>query len=275
MGTKLALITLMCFGAALARIEEWNWLNSVSPNRQIEDSAFRPGREYQFFYNGQLTTGVPGASKQHSANRIQALATISIKSQNNVVLRLQNIRMGKMNRQIPNPRKIMPFEAFEDSPIEQHLKQKLEAPVKFSYINGMVRDVEFDSKEEPWSANVKRGVLNLLQVNLQQQRRIDSPEESGLTNARGSRASAGEESLDKPTFFRVMEETLEGECETLYNVQQQPQHRSSSQQVLNVTKSINFEKCNKRPQIKYNFRFHAKCPSCDPQYDDDVSENFV
>jgi hypothetical protein len=274
MAMKFALLTLLCFGAALARHEEWEWLDSVSPNRKVEDSAFRPGREYHFFYNGQLTTGIAGASKQHSANRIQAIVTVAMKSQTHVVLRLQNVRLGKMNRQIPNPRKIMPFEAFEDTPIEQHLKQKLEAPLKFSYTNGLVRDVEFDSREDPWSANVKRGVLNLLQVNLQQHRRIDTPEESVLTNSpngqtRGRGRSAQTEE-DGPQFYRVMEETLEGECETLYTIQQQPEQRhQTNKQVLNVTKSINFEKCNKRPQIKYNFRFAAKCPSCEPKYDDE------
>jgi len=59
---KFALILLLCAGAALARIEEWNWLNRISPDRKVEDTAFRPGREYQFFYNGQLATGVVGSS---------------------------------------------------------------------------------------------------------------------------------------------------------------------------------------------------------------------
>jgi hypothetical protein len=264
---KFVLLAL-CIGAAFARIEEWQWLNTVAPDSRIEDSAFRPNREYQFFYNGQLASGIAGASKQHSVNRLQALVTISIKSHDKVIMRLQNVRVGQMNREIPNPRKIMPFDAFEDQPLEQHLRQLLEAPVKFSYVHGMVRDVEFDTKEEPWSANVKRGILNLLQVNLQKERRIESSAESTLLNSvRGQRSSA-ESSEQQPAFYRVMEQTLEGECETLYTIQHQPERRSN-QPAMNVTKSINFEKCNKRPQIKYNFRFSSKCPTCDPDYEDD------
>jgi hypothetical protein len=182
-------------------IEEWNWLDTVSQNRKIEDTAFRAGREYQFFYNGQLSTGIAGSSKQHSANRIQCLVIVSFKSQTQVLMRLQNIRIGKMNRDVPNPRKIMPFDAFEDVQIEQHLKQKLEHTLKFSYTGGLVHDVVFDSHEDPWSANIKRGVLNLLQVNLQQQRRLDANEDGILTN--NPRSNRRED--EKTTFYRVME----------------------------------------------------------------------
>jgi hypothetical protein len=201
---KFLLLALFCTGVALGRIEEWNWLDQVSSNRKVEDSAFRSGREYQFFYNGQLSTGIAGSSKQHSANRIQALVTISFKSQNHVLMHLQNIRMGKLNRDIPNPRKIMPFDAFEDVQIEQHLKQKLERTVKFSYTGGLVHDVVFDSHEDPWSANIKRGVLNLLQVNLQQQRRLDNVDEARLTN----KARSNREEDEKSNFYRVMEKNL-------------------------------------------------------------------
>jgi hypothetical protein len=262
---KFILIALLCSGVALARIEEWSWLDQVSPNRKIEDTAFRSGREYHFFYNGQLSTGIAGSSKQHSANRIQALVTVAFKSQNNVLMRLQNVRIGKINREVPNPRKIMPFDAFESVQIEQHLKQKLERIVKFSYTGGLVHNIVFESQEDPWSANIKRGVLNMLQVNLQQQRRLDTAEETRLTN--NPRSNRGED--DKSNFYRVMEETLEGECETVYTIQQQPTSRHSNSPVLNVTKSINFEKCNKRPQIKYNFRFGDNCPTCDSKYTSD------
>jgi len=263
---KFLLIALLCSaGVALGRIEEWSWLDQVSPNRKIEDTAFRSGREYHFFYNGQLSTGIAGSSKQHSANRIQALVTVVFKSQTHVLMRLQNLRVGKLNRDVPNPRKIMPFDAFEDVQIESHLKQKLERTVKFSYTGGLVHDVVFDAQEDPWSANIKRGVLNLLQVNLQQQRRVDTAEEVRLTN--NPRYSRNED--EKTNFYRVMEQTLEGECETLYTIQQQPTTSYTTGPVLNVTKSINFEKCNKRPQIKYNFRFADKCPTCEPKYNDD------
>ena len=45
-----------------------------------------------------------------------------------------------------------------------------------------ISDIVFDGQEKPWSANIKRGVLNMLQVNLKQHGRTDLSEEQRLLN---------------------------------------------------------------------------------------------
>lgn len=45
--------------------------------------------------------------------------------------------------------------------------------------------------------------------------------------------------------------------------------------VLNVTKSINFEKCQRRPDIRYNYRFQDWCPSCEQRYSAQVSLSII
>ncbi len=47
--------------------------------------------------------------------------------------------MGKMNRDIPNPREMLPFEAFEEAQIVEELEKQLLLPVQFKYTNGLVR----------------------------------------------------------------------------------------------------------------------------------------
>jgi hypothetical protein len=160
--------------------------------------------------------------------------------------------MGRLNRQLPAPRAMYPFMSFEEVPIEESLRTKLEAPCKFSWNKGLISDVVFDGAEQPWSANIKRGVLNLLQVNLQKHRQVES-----------ERFPEAELSDKKSDFFRVTESTLEGECETFYTVTSQPDPFFSTGSVLNVTKSIDFERCTRRPEVKYNFRFSNICPTCD------------
>jgi hypothetical protein len=75
---------------------------------------------------------------------------------------------------------------------------------------------------------------------------------------------------EQPKFFRVMEETVEGECETLYTITKPTMNMQMHERAqMKVVKSINFEKCLKRPVIKYNFRFSDPCPTCESKYNED------
>jgi hypothetical protein len=263
---KLALSLVFCLGLALARVEEWSWMDNVDNVdhiRNIDDYEFQTGREFHYIYNGQMTTGIPGSSKQHSGTRIQAMVTFVFKNSKVCLMKINNVRIGKVNRDLPNPRKVVPFEMFEEMPIDHKYKEELLLPIKFTYNGGLIKDIVFDGEDQPWSTNIKRGILNLLQVNVQKQ---------GLNMEETfdkEPMSTVHRSTESEKFFRVMEETLEGECETLYTITKQPNTRSYSRQVMNVTKSINFEKCLKRPQIKYNFRFSDPCPTCESKYNDD------
>jgi hypothetical protein len=271
---KLALCLVFCLGFALARVEEWSWLaDDMEPSRTIDDSEFQTGREFHYFYNGQMTTGVPGSSKQHSGTRIQALVTFLFTSQNVCLMKLNNVRMGKINRELPTPRRLVKFEQFEEIQIEEVLKEKLLLPIKFTYNNGLIQNVVFDGEEQPWSANIKRGIINMLQVNIQQQHQTVDVLEQVLPNIDATHRLR-DTTDDVNVFYRVMEETIEGECETLYTITK-PTKMSSTygRPVMNVTKSINFEKCKRRPEIKYNFRFSDPCPTCDPKYTE--SEKFL
>jgi len=228
-------------------------------SRHTFDTEFQTGHEFHYFYNGQMMTGVPGSSKQHSGTRMQALVTFVFTSQNVCMMKLNSIRVGKLNSELPTPRKLVKFDFFEEVPMEQMLKEKLLLPIKFTYTNGLIQNVVFDIEEQPWSANIKRSMLNMLQVNIQQQHQT-------LDDVESSRRM--QETMDDVNvFYRVMEETIEGECETLYTVTK-PTKMSAmyGRNVMNVTKSINFEKCKRRPEIKYNFRFSDPCPTCDPKY---------
>lgn len=263
----LWLLTLVALAYATSRIPDRRWLDQLSrSDLHVSDTEFRPEREYKFLYNGQLAIGIPGSSSQHSATRIQALVSLIFKTKTEVYLNVLDVRMGKLNDNMPNPRNILPFDTFEHIPLHEQLKQKLMAPIKFHYKHGMISEVVFDRVEQPWSANIKRGILNMLQVNLNKQRRTDMTDEALISR---SVAEIQAQQNDKPEvdFYSVMENTIEGECETFYTITSQPaRHPRVHRPVLNVTKSINFEKCNRRPEIKYNYRFQDWCPTCEARY---------
>jgi hypothetical protein len=283
---KIFLLAVTCLGLALANINpRFQQASQSNEDNSSEDSqetsyetlrktknilepVFRAGRQYKFIYNGQVMTGIPGTSQQHAGTRIQATVVLQVKDQQQAVLKLTEVRMGKLNSDIPNPRHQLPFRAFEKIQIEQELLHRLELPIHFMYTEGMISDVVFEKTEQPWSANIKRGVINMLQVNLKQTNQIET-EESRWSNQ--IRLDSEEEiPVGQSRYYRVMEKTMEGECETVYEVGRRPsRHPDSSSRVLNVTKSIDFESCTVRPQIKYNWRFEDNCPTCEEKYQDD------
>lgn len=264
---KLLVVVALCaFGLIQARRGSvlpsgLSWSDQIVPEYDIQEEAFRSGKEYRFIYNGQLLTGIPSSSRQHSGSRFQALVSLVFQTQDTVLMQITHMRMGKLNRPLPNPREILPFAVFKDAPISQELLERLQAPVKFTFRQGVISDIVFDGIEQPWSANIKRGIFNLLQVNLGRQGQIQNSETLNLNEFSSNTFSP------QMDFFRVMEPTLEGECETAYTVVQEPNRFVARQQpVLNVTKSINFENCLRRPEMKYNWRFQSFCPTCEQKF---------
>ena len=262
----LGLLALaVAISASSIHVPRSEWLDSLVPERVIEDNEFLANREYKFFYNGQLATGIPGSSSQHSATRIQALVSLIFRSKHECMMQLVECRFGRRNDEINTPRHILPFRAFEQLEIESELLDVLSKPIKFNYRQGMIDEIHFDRSEQPWSANIKRGVLNLLQVNLEKKGELHTVPSSLRTDD-----SQIENKLDT---FSCIEPTLEGECETDYTFVSMPcrdsplrRCRDRSMPVLNITKSINFEKCQKRPEVRYNHRFEQICPTCEQRY---------
>lgn len=256
---KLLVLAIGLTLAAASHIADPEWYRiNVPTDRDLSIAEFKPNHEYKFIYEGQLALGIPGSSEQHSASRLQAICKLVFETDRKCILQIQDARFGQLNDRLPTPRRIVPFEAFEHVPAEEHVKNDIRLPVMFKYENGLITEVTFDGEEQPWSANVKRAILNMIQLNLHKIRRVDRPSETDL---------ALEDSVEHDNeFFTVMEPTLEGECETSYTVTGRPSRRVSGKRALNVTKSINFDKCNVRPGFKYNYRFEDFCPTCNKRY---------
>jgi hypothetical protein len=274
---KVAVLLALAGLALAARPHPRRWMPRAVPqsiwgneeilgNRQISENKFKQGSEFVFVYDAQLTNGVPGSSRQHSGTRLQARCRLQFPEEQKAIVQLEHIHVAQINQMVSSPRSMVPMEACNEVPLQPHQKQILEIPIQFKYVKGMITEVELSAQDQPWSVNIKRGLLNLLQVNLDNKDVIRKRERQEV----GANERIGK-NLIVPNFdfFTVNETTMEGECETSYTITAQPcRHCSPDQPVLNITKSINFEVCRRRPEIKYNFRFSEVCPTCDKKYDD-------
>ncbi|KAK5984301.1 Lipid transport protein and Vitellinogen and von Willebrand factor domain containing protein [Trichostrongylus colubriformis] len=98
----------------------------------------------------------------------------------------------------------------------------------------MISDIEFSEEDKPWSVNIKKAILNMLQINVMKRGEITRQDR--------------EEELENKNFFATVERTLEGECEVEYTI------NDMKKEFTQWTKSINFQKCNVRPEVQYGIR---------------------
>ncbi|MFH4977618.1 hypothetical protein AB6A40_004327 [Gnathostoma spinigerum] len=220
-------------------------LSHSSLRDSIPDRCYEARHEYHYRYDAQISTGISEVSKQNAIIRLQALVSVAfLRHPNEGVLYLSQNRIAKLNRDIPDPRVLQPFAAFEVEKFDREQQRVMQLPVRFKYFDGMISELEFDRDEQFWAANIKRAVLNMFQVNMKRHITGNELSEKFLSKKMSS---------TETTFFAVNETTLEGNCETVYS-------REKGEKFTKVTKSINFEKCDERFGIDLDYHFLRRFP---------------
>ncbi|VDL71114.1 unnamed protein product [Nippostrongylus brasiliensis] len=214
-------------GLAIASSLTWD------PKPIINEDRFLVGREYRYLFDGQVTTGLSLPDTQQSATRLQAIVTLQPIDERLTVLQLTQVRLGSIQEEF-EPRMLLPFERFQLVKLDKEHMEMLMLPIRFVYKHGMISDIEFTHEDMPWSINIKKAVLNMLQINLLKRDETMKVER--------------DVEVDNKNFFSAIERTLEGECEVEYTT------TDMKEQFVQWTKSINFQKCNIRPEVHYGIR---------------------
>ncbi|KAF8354420.1 hypothetical protein PRIPAC_96043 [Pristionchus pacificus] len=248
------LLVAALVAAAFAARDSLKWNHEVRSESVDGVTSFKTGFEYRFHLDSQVSNGLPVPGSQQSAVRSKSLVTLSFPESETVAhLRLEKIRVASLQKEISEPKKIQPFELFEEIELNEEHLRTLRLPVRFRYENGIVSDIEFDREDLPWSMNIKRVYINMLQVNLAKK------------NTHESRLNSEYDS-EKENVFTAPEVTLEGDCKVVYTVLPESSSERREESEIIVTKSINFEKCSRRVGQRYNFRFGDECPSCENKF---------
>ncbi|KHJ98709.1 lipoprotein amino terminal region [Oesophagostomum dentatum] len=216
---------------------------ALAVHHTLDQVLLKPHTEYIFHFEGDVHSGIP-LPTETEISRIEAYVHVQTPDDHNALLKLKDIRFatGKDERKET-------FKSIEDLKLrhvsKEHL-ELLELPVKFAYKNGMVSELQFHENDETWSKNVKRSIVNMLQLNLHKMGRTDETDMERYENVRDI----------KNDYFTATERTIEGECEVAYTI------IKKKEDVTEVTKSVNFNKCTGRPFSKYNFRYLTECRDC-------------
>ncbi|CAJ0917562.1 unnamed protein product, partial [Mesorhabditis belari] len=215
----------------------------AASSRQWEERSFNKGNTYEFEWKGQIVSGVPvKGSSSHSLQQIHSKVFITVNEKHSI-LRLDNVKLTNGHKQLTEPR-IISEVSLEESQLTSEQREQIKLPIRFRYHQGIISEIVFSEEESAWSENIKRSILNMLQVQM-------SP--------RKTQEEYNTKTVSNNKFFTVTERTLEGECEVAYTIVESEKNREEKE----ITKSLNFEKCPKRIDIRYGPRYSAECSMCE------------
>lgn len=109
------------------------------------------GRAYRFAYAARAVTAMRGTSDQESAAEVAAVAEVHVLSPCNMVLKLSDVAVSSSG----SPASALPTSSTLES---------LPLPFAFSPATGEVHSLCPSPAEDPWSLNLKRGVLSAFQT---------------------------------------------------------------------------------------------------------------
>jgi len=250
-------------------------LNEVVDPRNVE--SFRPGQTYRFQLDTQISSGMASVSEQHAVTRIQSQVELHFQSERQVTLRLNDIIFGTLNQEIAQPERVQPMEMFKKHEMKPEEEKKLELPCTFEYVEGLVENIKFHSDDEPWSKNIKKSVLNMIQLNLKRRTgaKVQLEKQPEWNSKHESDYETKLESTE-PKMFVLPEITLEGECQVSYTLNKVSSNnnkkynsyydnemsREENSKVFNVTKTIDFKQCEKIADIRYGPKVEKPCDNC-------------
>lgn len=241
---------------------------------EIEDrdvEFYCAGQTYKYRLDTQIASGIATVSNQHAVTRLQAEAQLHFKSDRLVALKLKDVTISTTNQDIENPEQIQPIQIFKETEIKTDDIRLLELPCEFDYTDGLIELVRFNPHDKSWSKNIKKSVLNMLQINLKQRKgmgvQLEQPK-SWETEREQQDLLTKHTNYIQSRMFVMPEITLEGECQVAYVLN--PVTRSKSQDsdikpMLNVTKTVDYHNCNKIADIYYGSKIEKPCKNCTTQ----------
>jgi hypothetical protein len=230
--------------------------------RELKESIFRPDIVYKFKYDSEVTTGVPSLNNAETTRLgLRADCYILGVRTNIYLLQLDNVKFyHKFTRRQPDDVTSTTSGWSDDAMLSGDqsaaLSRQLVKRVKFRYQSGDVAEVWFNKTDEYWSMNIKKGLLSLLQLNLNQRSAVRAPptdihrhSQHQPSSSSSSSSSTGNSRLQQqqnarrhaPTAYSVMEADVTGECETNYVITTASAPAMSH---MFVTKTRNFDSCH-------------------------------
>ncbi|KAK6620187.1 hypothetical protein RUM44_006588 [Polyplax serrata] len=206
--------------------------------------GWKPNSEYRYEINTKTLASLNQVSDHYTGVVLRALVKIQPKTDRHLTVQITEPKYAEIQTSLPQG-------------VETHLTEGqlhyqplalTSQPFEVKLNNGIVDELII-SKEVPiWEVNIIRSIVSQLQVDTQGVRIIHSKMNS---------IPKGDENT---ALYKVMEDTVEGECEVLYDVTPLPKYilqtmphlapqpqLAGQGQIIDIVKSKNFSNCEQRP----------------------------
>jgi len=139
-------------------------------------------------------------------------------------------------------------------------KEELSKPIRFTYLDGKIVRFLAETNDAEWSINIKKSILSLFQLDLAPTKIIKSANKQLSEQIYGYNSEdALRYNNEMPLVYPIYEESFGGICETLYEIdsvdnveQRKQQDYVEFNDVLNVTKTVNYKNCLTDPSVSYD-----------------------
>lgn len=203
---------------------------------------YKPQECHTYRYEAQLVTGSAASSRLWSGLRLAADLHVCFNSDSKFTAKLSRVSLHKLDQVVEErgPAFFMqPPETLLDGvevEVTEVMVTQLQQPFYVSWKKGFVADVKFGSSDPLWSTNIKRGVIGLFQVNLDQTYSVDPL------------VSRGPQYNPIRPSYTVWEPTTFGYCRTTYTPK--PSEVTGS---FYLTKVRDYSSCLKTNPTSYVF----------------------
>jgi hypothetical protein len=189
-----------------------------------EGLKWEPGQEYVYEYKGRLLTGLPELDSHHfSGMAIHCKVHLqSLESGRLIALQVRDVRYSRVNERLtaaePTPGgeqeshnwRHLNLPSFSPVPFETERLLSKTSLFEISELTGLVKSVTMSSEEPEWSINFKKALISLFQTQTMQ----SSIERNSIE---------GSSVPTTPSLWTTFEESIDGECETSYELTELPE----------------------------------------------------
>lgn len=226
---------------------------------------FTPGQTYIYEYRGRQWNGAAKLADQYAGMTIDCdviLQALPEASGKEVLMKLDDIKVEQLHTQALDDNDIRKLNPGQEVNMRQLnlYKEELSKPIRFTYVDGKVLRFIAERGDREWSINIKKSILSLFQLDLAPSKIIKS---SGKQMSERIYGYNSEDMIrdtnEMPLVYPIYEESFGGICETNYEIdsvdnveRRQQQDTVQFNDVLNVTKTVNYKNCLTDPSVSYD-----------------------